>query len=78
MIKVLTILFTKKIQSIQHNPTSATTGAIRGRSREKNYQEIGLKSLQQRRWYRKLCLFFKILKNQCPKSLSDKIPQSNC
>ena len=37
-----------------------------------------LESLQQRRWYRKLCLFFKIYKSQCPKYLFDKISQSNC
>ena len=28
--------------------------------------------------YRKLCLFFKVYKNQCPKYLFDIIPQSNC
>ena len=37
-----------------------------------------MESLQQRRWYKKLCLFFKIYKNQCPKYLFDIIPQSNC
>ena len=47
-------------------------------SREKIYQELGLESLQQRRWYRKLCLFFMVYKNQCPKYLFDIIPQSNC
>ena len=26
-------------------------------SSEKLYQELGLESLQQRRWYRKLCTF---------------------
>ena len=35
-------------------------------------------SLQQRRWFRKICFFFKIYKNQCPKYLFDIIPQSNC
>ena len=41
-------------------------------------EELGLQSLQQRRWYRKLYLFFKVYKNQCPKYLFDIIPQSNC
>ena len=40
----------------------AKTGAIRGSFREKLYQELGFESLQQRWWYRKLCLFFKIKK----------------
>ena len=55
MMKLLTILFTK-------NAALAITGAIRGTSREKMYQELDLESLQQRRWYGKLCLFFKMPK----------------
>ena len=70
--------FHQKIESLQYNAALAITGAIRGTSREKNYQELVLESLQQRRWYRKLCLFFKVYKNQCPKYLFDIIPQSNC
>ena len=52
----------KKIESLQYNAALDITGAIRGTSREKMYQELGLESLQQRRWYRKLCLFFKVYK----------------
>ena len=37
-----------------------------------------MESLKQRRWYRKLCLFLKIYKNQSPKQLSDIILQSSC
>ena len=70
--------FHQKIESLQCNTASAITGAIRGTSREKIYQELDLESLQQRRWYGKLCLFFKIYKNQCPKYFFDIIPQSNC
>ena len=53
--------FHQKLESIQYNAALAITGAIRGTSREKLYQELGLESLQKRRWYRKLCHFFKIL-----------------
>ena len=70
--------FHQKIESLQYNAALAITGAIRGTSREKIYQELGLEPLQQRRWYRKLCLFFKVYKNQCPKYLFDIIPRSNC
>ena len=35
---------------------------MRGISREKLYQELGLESFCRRRWYRKLSYFFKILK----------------
>ena len=66
--------FHQKLESIQYNAAVAITGAIRGSSREKLCQELGLESLQQRRWFRKLCYFFKITKNQSPKYLFDKIP----
>ena len=58
-----------KMESIQCNACLAITGAIRGTSREKIYQELGLESLQLRPWYRKLCLFYKVFKNQHPKYL---------
>ena len=38
--------FHQKLESIQYNATLAITGAIRGTSREKLYQELGLESLQ--------------------------------
>ena len=44
------------IESIQYNAALAITGAARGTSREKLYQELGFKSLQQRTWYKKLFL----------------------
>ena len=52
--------FHQKIESLQYNVALAIAGAIRKTWRKKIYQEIALESLQQRRWYRKLCLFFKI------------------
>ena len=65
--------FHEKLESIQYNAALAITSAIRGSSREKLYQELGFESLQQRRWYRKLCLLFKIIKNQSPKYLFELI-----
>ena len=44
------------IESIQYNAALAITGSARGTSREKLYQELGFKSLQQRTWYKKLFL----------------------
>ena len=46
--------FHEKLESIQYNAALAITGAIRGNSGEKLYQELDFESLQQRRWYRKL------------------------
>ena len=43
--------FKNKLGSVQYDATLAITGAIRGSSREKLYQELGLQSLKSRRWY---------------------------
>ena len=74
MIKHTKNHFIKKLEPIQYNATLSITGAIRGTSREKLYQELGLESLQKRRWYRKLCYLFKILKGQSPDYLSKILP----
>ena len=66
--------FHQNLESIQYNAALAIASAIRGSSKEKFYQELGLESLKQRRWFRKLCYFFKITKNQSPKYFFDKIP----
>ena len=58
--------FHQKLESIQYNAALALTGAIRGRSREKLFQELGLESLQLRRWCRKLCCFYKVYNKQAP------------
>ena len=68
--------FHEKLEFIQYNACLALTGAIRGISKEKLYQELGLESLQIRR-YRKLCLFYKIYKNQSPSYLYNIIPTTN-
>ena len=67
--------FHQKLEKIQYNACIAITGVIRGTSKEKIYQELGLESLASRRWFRKLCFFFKILKNKSPDYLFRIIPQ---
>ena len=66
--------FHDNLESIQYNASLAITGAIRGTSKEKLYQELGFESLQQRRWFRKLCTFYRIYKNQSPSYLYNLIP----
>ena len=58
--------FHHKLESIQYNAFLAITGTIQGTSKEKLYQELGLESLQLRRWYRKLVMFYKIYKTKVP------------
>ena len=43
----------------------------------KLYHEIGLESLKFRRWFRKLCTFFKIKSTSLPSYLFDLIPKSS-
>ena len=61
--------FHQKLDSIQYNTALAITGAIRGTSKEKLYDELGLETLEKRKWYTKLCCFLKIFKYKCPKDL---------
>ena len=55
--------FKEKLESFQYNTRLALTGAIRGTSKDKIYQELELEFLWDRRWCRKLCFFYKILDN---------------
>ena len=69
--------FHQKLESFQYNACLAITGAIRGSSRAKIYQELSFESIQQRRWYRKLCSFYKVFKNESPHYLFNIIPIRN-
>ena len=68
------------IELIQYNAALAITGTIRGSSREKLYQELGLESLHDRRWHRKLCFYYQIRHNICPSYLTELLPieKSTC
>ena len=69
--------FHQKLESLQYNPCLTITGAIRGSSRAKIHQELDFESLQQRRWYRKLCSFYKVFKNKSTRYLFIIIPIRN-
>ena len=51
-------LFQQKLESVQYNAALAITGAIKGTSRIRLYQELELESLSDRRWYRRLMKLF--------------------
>ena len=69
--------FHQRLESLQYNAALAITGAIRGTSKEKLYNELGLESLQNRRWYRKLSFLYKVIANQSPSYLFKMIPKKN-
>ena len=51
------------------NACLAITCAIKVAQEKKYYQELGLESFQHRRWYRKLCYFYKIYNEKSPNYL---------
>ena len=69
--------FHEKLESLQYNACLTITGAIRKTSSENLYQELGLESLKSRRWFRKLCQFYKVLNERSPSYLFDLIPNLN-
>ena len=66
--------FTENIESVQYNAALAITGAIKGSSKEKLYQELGLERLSERRWINRLSAFYKILNTKAPAYLFKLIP----
>ena len=68
-------LLMNRLESMQYNAALAITGAWRGTSREKIYKELGWESLSDRRWYRRLVLFFKIVNGLVPDYLFSLLPE---
>ena len=69
--------FQQRLESLQYKASLAITGAIKGSSTDRLYQELGLESLQNKRWFRKLSAFYNIVKEQSPTYLYDLIPSNN-
>lgn len=67
------VSFTQKLESIQYNACLAITGCFRGTSREKLYAELGIETLADRRYIRRLCFFYKIVNNFTPQYLRNYI-----
>ena len=67
--------FCNKLESIQYNAALAITGAIRGTSKTKLYKELGLEFLKSRRWFRRLCTFYKSRTYNIPIYLADLLPK---
>ena len=67
-------VFSQRIESVQYNAALAITGCIRGTSREKLYCELGLESLADRRYCRRMLFFYKIFNGQAPSYLTKYLP----
>ena len=69
--------FTDTVESFQYNVALAITGAIKGTSKEKLYNEHALEYLKDRQWMGRLCLFHNIYNLKSPKYLYNLIPLVN-
>ena len=58
--------FSRKIKHVRYRACLIMTGSIQGAAQEKLYQELGLESLSDRRWYGKLVFCYKINNNLSP------------
>ena len=67
------VSFHAKLESYQCKAALAMTGAIKGSSTEKLYQELGIEHLRSRHCFRKLCLFYKISKSKSPPYLYQEV-----
>ena len=67
--------FLQRLESTLYDATLAITRGIRGTYKEKLYQEFGFESLQSRKWFGKLSIFYKITKNKSPSYLYYLIPK---
>ena len=66
--------FCNKLENIQYNAAWAITGAFRGTSKVKLYEELGLEFLKIRRWFRRLCTLYKIKTYKIPPYLAQLLP----
>ena len=65
------------IERVQYKAALIVSGSWQGTSREKLYAELGWESLYDRRWARRLTIFYKIHNGFTPSYLSDHIPKRN-
>ena len=64
-----------KFESTQYDAALAVRGAWRGTSTDKVLKELGWETLAHKRYYRRLCQFYKIVKNSCPEYLRTHLPE---
>ena len=62
----LSLDFTKKLEATQYSAPLAASGAWRGNSKCKLFEELEWENLYSRRWYRRLTHFFKLRQSRSP------------
>ena len=64
----------QSLERTQYKAALAVSGAWKGTNRNKIYEELGWESLNDRRFFRRLIQFYKIMKNLTPEYLKIPIP----
>ena len=64
----------RTLESLQYQAALAVTGAWKGTSTQKIYEELGWETLHHRRWSRRITQFYKIMNGLTPQYLLDPIP----
>ena len=65
------------VERVQYKAALIISGCWQGTSRVKLYDELGWESLSDRRWLRRLTIFYKIKNGLAPSYLIDHIPKRN-
>ena len=66
--------FSNRIKSARYNTALPITETIRDTSNENLYQELVFETMKEKRWFRRLCFFYKILNNQANAYLYSLLP----
>ena len=62
------------LEKTQYQAALAITGAWKGTNLDKIYEQLGWESLNDRRTFRRLTMFFKIMQNLTPDYLKEPLP----
>ena len=62
------------LERTQYQAALAVSGAWKGTNRNKIYEELGWETLDQRRFFRRLTQFYKIMNNLTPEYLRHPVP----
>ena len=67
--------FMAKLESVQYKAAIIITGTWQGTSTKKVYDLLGWEYLSHRRWFRQMCVFYKIVKGLTPPYLTSLVSQ---
>ena len=70
------LTLTQKLEQTQYLAALAVTGTWRGTNRQRLFSALGWETFYDRRWYRRLCHLFSLIKSISPEYLYNLLPQA--